>query len=55
MKEEWKNYQDLLPREKASQRGFSALSDTELLALILRTGRKDASVLELSDEILHLR
>ena len=55
MKEEWKNYQDLLPREKASQRGFSALSDTELLALILRTGRKDASVLELSEEILHLR
>ena len=37
MKEEWKNRQDLLPREKASQRGFSALSDTELLALILRT------------------
>ena len=55
MKEEWKNRQDLLPREKASQRGFSALSDAELLALILRTGRKDASVLELSEEILHLR
>lgn len=55
MKEELKCYPDLLPREKAKQRGFSSLSDTELLALILRTGRKDASVLELSEEVLQLR
>lgn len=55
MKEELKRNYSTLPREKAKQGGVSVLTDAELLALILRTGRKDANVLELSEEILQLR
>ena len=55
MKEELKKDCMLLPREKARLSGISSLMDSELLALILRTGRKDANVLKLSEEILHLR
>lgn len=55
MKEEWKKNPELMPREKALARGFSALSEEELLAIILRTGRKGVTVLELSEEVLQVR
>jgi DNA repair protein RadC len=42
------------PREKLLARGPGALSDAELLALILRTGIKGKSVLQMADELLHL-
>ena len=41
-----------LPREKMRLRGPSALSDAELLALLLRTGMVGKSVLQLSHELL---
>lgn len=40
------------PREKALQFGVGALSNRELLAIILRTGIKGKSVLEVVDELL---
>jgi DNA repair protein RadC len=40
------------PREKALRNGVASLSDIELLALCLRTGNKEQSVLELSLELL---
>ena len=40
------------PREKLEDRGVSALSDVELLSIILRTGIKGKNVKELSGEIL---
>ncbi|MCX5800380.1 MAG: DNA repair protein RadC [Candidatus Eisenbacteria bacterium] len=40
------------PREKMVQKGSSALSDAELLAVILGKGTRGASVLEIADEIL---
>lgn len=43
------------PREKAVLEGLSALSNRELIAILLRSGTKEKSVLELSDEVLHLR
>ena len=43
-----------LPREKALRLGVSALTDEELLAVILRTGTKEESVLALADKVLHL-
>jgi DNA repair protein RadC len=46
---------DARPREKLLARGASALSDTELLALLLRTGIKGKGVLQLADELLHLK
>lgn len=41
------------PRERALKVGLGSLSDIELLALILRTGNKEVSVLELSYSILN--
>lgn len=41
------------PREKALKYGFDALSTIELLALILRTGNKQESVLEMSQRLLN--
>lgn len=41
------------PRERFTLVGAANLSDTELLALILRTGTKDKSALALADEILN--
>mgnify|MGYP001462715566 CR=1 FL=1 len=41
-----------MPREKLLQRGPEALSDAELLALILRTGMMGKNVLELAQELL---
>lgn len=40
------------PREKLEERGVSALSDVELLSIILRTGIQGKNVKELSGEIL---
>lgn len=41
------------PREKALKYGFDSLSTIELLALILRTGNKQESVLEMSQRLLN--
>ena len=43
---------DTRPREKLLQRGASALSDAELLALLLRTGIRGKHVLSLAQELL---
>ena len=42
---------DMRPREKLLARGASALSDTELLALLLRTGTARRGVLQMADEL----
>lgn len=44
--------EDDKPREKLLQKGVSALSTNELLAILLRSGRVGESVLELSRRIL---
>jgi len=44
--------EDERPREKLLKYGAEKLSDAELLAILLRTGIKGKSVLELSKEIL---
>ncbi|MBU1141569.1 MAG: DNA repair protein RadC [Firmicutes bacterium] len=41
------------PRERLVEYGASALSNEELLAILLRTGRKDLSVIELSKNVLY--
>jgi DNA repair protein RadC len=41
-----------MPREKLMERGVENLKDFELLAILLRTGRKGKTVLEVSREIL---
>ncbi len=46
---------DARPREKLLARGAQALSDTELLALLLRTGIKGKGVLQMADELLQLK
>ena len=43
------------PREKLLARGPGALSDAELLALLLRTGIKGKGVLQMAHELLHLK
>lgn len=43
---------DARPREKLLTRGTAALSDTELLAILLRTGIPGKDVLQLADELL---
>ena len=40
------------PREKLKTLGVSYLSDTELLAILLRTGSKNESIIELSNRLL---
>jgi len=40
------------PREKLAQKGRSALSDAELLAILIGSGNKDESAVELSKRIL---
>ena len=42
------------PREKLLARGAGALSDAELLAVLLRTGIKGKGVLQMADELLRL-
>jgi DNA repair protein RadC len=46
---------DARPREKLLARGPAALSDAELLALLLRTGIRGKGVLQMADELLHLK
>jgi DNA repair protein RadC len=41
------------PRERLLSSGVKALSNEELVAIILRTGRKDLSVIELSKNVLY--
>ena len=43
---------DARPREKLLARGPGALSDTELLALLLRTGTAGKGVLQLASDLL---
>ncbi len=43
------------PREKLLARGAGALSDAELLALLLRTGIQGKGVLQMAHELLQLR
>jgi len=43
---------DVRPREKLLARGPAALSDTELLALLLRTGTAGRGVLQMAQELL---
>lgn len=45
---------DAQPREKLAARGPSALSDAELLAIVLRTGMAGKGVLQLAEELLAL-
>lgn len=40
------------PQERLQRKGASALSDTELLAMLLRKGSKDQDVMELSRELM---
>lgn len=44
--------QNTLPRERLAKFGPSALADYEILAIILRTGTREQSVLDLSKELL---
>jgi DNA repair protein RadC len=42
------------PREKLLAQGASALSDAELLAILLRTGIQGKGVLQMADELLQI-
>jgi len=42
------------PREKLLKYGADKLSDAELLAILLRTGTREKSVIELAEEILKI-
>jgi DNA repair protein RadC len=46
---------DARPREKLLSRGAGALSDAELLAILLRTGIKGKGVLQMAQELLALK
>ena len=46
---------DARPREKLLARGPAALSDAELLAILLRTGIQGKGVLQMADELLHIK
>ena len=41
------------PREKLLERGEQALSDAELLAVLLHTGHRACSALELARKLIH--
>jgi len=43
------------PREKLLARGAQALSDAELLAVLLRTGIRGKGVLQMADELLRIK
>lgn len=42
----------MMPREKMQRYGIETLSDTELLALFLRTGTREKSVMRYSHDLL---
>ncbi len=46
--------EDERPQEKALRNGVGALSDAELIALIIRTGRQNASSISLAEDILSI-
>ena len=46
---------DSRPREKLLARGPGALSDAELLAILLRTGIAGKGVLQMAEELLQLK
>ena len=46
---------DARPREKLLARGAQALSDAELLAILLRTGIQGKGVLQMANELLQLK
>ena len=48
------SYQEdsLLPRERLAKEGVEALSNQELLAILLRTGTRQASVFEIAQKVL---
>ena len=48
------NRDNLLPYEKFETFGAQSLTDSELLAIIIRTGTKDANSIELGKKILNL-
>ena len=43
----------LLPRERLVREGVEALSNQELLAILLRTGTKQANVFEIAQKVLN--
>ena len=43
----------LLPRERLVREGVEALSNQELLAILLRTGTKQANVFEIAQNVLN--
>ncbi|HEW1216817.1 TPA: DNA repair protein RadC [Streptococcus pneumoniae] len=43
----------LLPRERLAKEGVEALSNQELLAILLRTGTRQASVFEIAQQVLN--
>lgn len=43
----------LLPRERLAKEGVEALSNQELLAILLRTGTRQASVFEIAQKVLN--
>lgn len=45
-------HEDDRPREKLIQKGAAALSDSEILAIFLRTGTKQKSAIELARELI---
>ena len=52
LKAAFKDRESLMPREKLARLGPGALSDAELVAIFLRTGRRGRNVLEVSDDVL---
>ncbi len=46
--------QDDRPREKLQQKGVQALSNTELIAILLRSGSKNKSAIEVAREVLQI-
>ena len=42
----------LLPRERLAKEGVEVLSNQELLAILLRTGTRQASVFEIAQKVL---
>ena len=44
---------DMRPREKLLRYGPGVLSDQELLAIIIRTGSRDANAIQLAESVLY--
>jgi len=46
--------EDERPRERMLQKGYAALSDVELLAILIQSGTKEKSAVDLARSIMHL-